>query len=264
MQAKLGRVVQLNGNKQLGMEMMKNAVEIYRQHMENESCSSKNIHVTIRYAQMLSSLGIVLCYEYPPDKMDEVLQYLYEALALQDSTLDQKSINRIQTLYYIGCALQKKGDPEKAREKMIESLKLIRDINNSHPYEASICIGLGRLLQKSDPEEAEKYMKDAFVIRKLPEKFSSDAHWKVAFAYQNIGGIMRDKGSINDAFDYFLDANDMFMRLIERESLECEDWLDSRSSSAPDYGIDIIERWKKDKEKLRNEMHRLVSRQSKE
>ena len=108
MQAELGQVVQLNGNKQLGMEMMKNAVEIYRRHMENESFSSKNIYVTIRYAQMLSALGIVLRYEYPPDKMDEVLECLYEALALQDSTLDQKSINRIRTLYYIGCTLQKK------------------------------------------------------------------------------------------------------------------------------------------------------------
>ena len=264
MQAELGRVIQLNGNKQLGMEMMKNAVELCKRHMEDEACRSKNTYVAIKYAQMLSAFGIVLRYEYPPDRMDEVLQYLYEALVLQDSTLDQKSINRVRTLYYIGCALQKKGDLEKAREKMMESLKLIRDSNYHHPYEASICTGLGRLLQKSDPEEAEKYMKDAFVIRKLPEKFSSDAHWKVAFAYQNVGEIMRDKGSKLDAFDYFLDANDMFMRLIERESLECEDWLDSRSSSAPDYGIDIIGRWKKDKEKLRNEMRRLVSKQSKE
>ena len=147
---------------------------------------------------------------------------------------------------------------------MMESLKLIRDIDDSHPYEASICTGLGRLLQTINPEEAEKYIKDAFMICKLPEKFSSDAHWKFAYAYQNIGEIRTDKGSMNDAFDYFLDANDMFMRLIERESLECEDWLDSCSSFAPDYGIDIIERWKNDKEKLRNEMCRLVSEESKE
>ena len=37
--------------------------------------------------------------------------------------------------------------------------------------------------------------------------------------------------------DNFMKANNMFVRLIERESSEYKEWLDSRSSSAPDYGI---------------------------
>ncbi len=53
-----------------------------------------------------------------------------------------------------------------------------------HPYKASIFTGLGRLLQKNCHDEAKKLMTDAFDIRKDPERFSSEAHWKVAFAYQ--------------------------------------------------------------------------------
>ena len=258
-QAELGRVIQLNGDKQLGIEMMKRAVDTCKKHMENESCTSKKIYVSIKYAQMLSAFGIVLRYEYPPERMDEALKYLYEALELQDSTLDEKSINRIRTLYYIGSTLHKKGELDQAKEKMMESLRLIHEIGYCHPYEASICTGLGRLLQESDPEEAEKYMNTAFDIRQNPEKFSSDAHWKVAFAYKNVGEIMQSRGLKVDAFQDFMKANNMFIRLIERESSEYEEWLDSRSSSAPDYGIDIIERWKKDQKKLFDEMSLLVN-----
>ena len=252
-QAELGRVVQLNGNKKLGIKMMKDAVHTCEKLMANETCEMKHIYVAIKYAQILAALGIVLRYEDPPE-LDEALQHLGKALALQDSTLDESSINRIRTLYYIGSVLQKKGDIRGAKEKMMQSLKLIESVDPSHPFKASIYMGLGRLLQNESPEEAEKYMKDAFFIRQDRKKFSSGAHWKVAFAYESIGELMLRKGSTTEAFHYFLDANNMFVRLIERESLEKEKWLDSRSYSDPDYGIDIINRWRKDKQSIENQM----------
>lgn len=240
--------------------MMKEAVDICKKHMENETCKTKNIHVGIKYAQMLASFGIVLRHERPPEEMNKALCHLEEALALQDSTLDEHSINRIRTLYYIGSAYQKMENTDKAKEKMIESLQLIEGIDPSHPYKASICTGLGRLLQTIDPdsEQAEKYMKDAFLIRQNPEKFSSEAHWKVAFAYRSVGELMLRKGSKVEAFKFLMDANNMFVRLIERESSEREEWLDSRSSSAPDYGIDIIDRWREDQKSISNKMQSLV------
>lgn len=238
--------------------MMKESVDICKQHLENETCKSKRIYVGIKYAQILAAYGIVLRYELPPDEMDKALECLNEALKLQNSTLEDSSINRIRTLYYIGCAYQKQGQVKMAREKMTESLQLIERVDPGHPYKASICTGLGRLLQKDDPYEAEKRMKEAFAIRKNREKFSSEAHWKVAFAYQDVGEMLRERGSKLDAFQDFLKANNMFERLIERESSEYEEWLDSRSSSAPDYGIDIIDRWKKYQEDVSKEMCKLL------
>lgn len=240
--------------------MMKEAVDTCKKHMGNEICKTPKIHVGIKYAQMLAAFGIVLRYERPPEEMNKALQYLEEALALQDSTLDEKSLNRIRTLYYIGSTYHKKGDFDMAKEKMVQSLQLIESVDSSHPYKASICTGLGRLLQTPDSEQAEKYLKDAFLIRRNPEKFSSEAHWKVAFAYRSVGELMFSKGSKVDAFDYLLDANNMLVRLIERESSEREEWLDSRSSSAPDYGIDIIDRWCEDQWSIRNEMQNLVEK----
>lgn len=263
-QAELGRVVQLNGNKKRGIEMMKEAVDVCKKHMENDTCKTKNIHVGIKYAQILAAFGIVLRYERPKEEMNTALQYLEEALALQDSTLDEKSINRIRTLYYIGSAYHKKEDFDRAKENMVQSLQLIEGVDPSHPYRASICTGLGRLLQAQDPdsEQAEKYMKQAFSIRRNPDKFSSEAHWKVAFAYQSVGELMLRKGSTIEAFKYFIDANNMFVRLIERESSEREEWLDSRSFSAPDYGIDIIDRWSDDQKSIITKMEHLIKYQS--
>lgn len=258
-QAELGRVVQLNGNKERGIEMMREAVDICRKHMENETCKTKNVHVGIKYAQMLAALAIVLRYERPLEEMGEALHYLEEAFELQDKTLDQQSIYRIRTLYYIGSVYQKMGDLYEAKHKMNQSLQLIENVDPSHPYKASICTGLGRLLQNVDSEQAEKHMRDAFSIRQNLEKFSSEAHWKVAFAYRSVGELMLRKESKKvEAFKFFMDANNMFVRLIERESSEREEWLDSRSSSAPDYGIDIIDRWRADQASISSEIQSLV------
>ncbi len=204
---------------------------------------------------MLAAFGVVLRYDSPSNEIRRALRYLNEAIELQDSTLAENSIHRIRTLYYIGNVFKEMGDEEKAKEKMIQSLELLEQ---RHPYKASIYTGLGRLLQMDSPEKAEEYMIDAFFIRKNSENFSSEAHWKVAFAYQDVGKLKKDRGAKGDAFRYFLKANNMFEQLIERESSEKEEWLDSRSSSAPDYGIDIIDRWKRDQEKIIDEMSHLV------
>ena len=252
-QAELGRVVQLNGNKKCGLEMIKKAINICEMHMDNATCKTKNIYVAIKYAQLLAAIGTVLRYEDPP-KLDEALQHLEKALALQDFTLDKRSIYRIRTLYYMGNVYQEKKDTDKAKEKMMQSLKLIEGVDPSHPLKASICTALGQLLQD---EEAEKYVKEAFHLRR--KKLSSEAHWKMAFAYQSVGKLlMLREGSTIEAFNHFLDANNMFARLIERESLEKEKWLDSRPSSAPDYGIDIIDSWRKEKEFIEKQMRSLV------
>ena len=168
-------------SKKLGIEMMKDAVDICKKHLENKTCKSQNIYAGIKYAQMLAAFGIVLRYESPSSEMSTALKYLNEALEMQDSTLHPNSIHRIRTLYYIGCAFKKMGDKERAREKMRMCQELIEC---RHPYKASIFTGLGRLLQKNCHDEAKKLMTDAFDIRKDPERFSSEAHWKVAFAYQ--------------------------------------------------------------------------------
>ncbi len=97
-------------SKKLGIEMMKDAVDICKKHLENKTCKSQNIYAGIKYAQMLAAFGIVLRYESPSSEMSTALKYLNEALEMQDSTLHP---NSIQTLYYIGCAFKKMGDKDR-------------------------------------------------------------------------------------------------------------------------------------------------------
>jgi tetratricopeptide (TPR) repeat protein len=260
-QAELGRVIQLNGDKEFGIGMMRDAVDVCKVHMDNEACLTKKIYISIKYAQMLATLGNVLSFESPSEEstLDKALNYLQEALELQDATHDEKSINRIRTLYYIGTVYQKKEDIDQAEKKMTQSLQLVESIDRSHPFRASICTGLGRLLQEKSPEKAEMYMKDAFFIRRDPQNFSSASHWKVAFAYRDLGAMKLREGLTIDAFDYFMEANNMFVRLIERESLESRKWLESRSSLSPDLGIDIIDRWRNDQRSISMQMTGFLS-----
>ena len=247
MQAELGRVVQLNGNKELGLQMMKKALEICRKHMNSsEPCAKTTLQISTRYAHILAAYGNVLRYlSHEKHKhLREALEALEEVQDIEKATLNSMGINHIRTLFYLGNVYQEMDSKEKAKENMLESLRLINKIDYTHPYKASILTGLGRLLENSEPKNAEKYMRDAFLIRNNRRKLSDEAHWKIAFAHESLGKMMLKNGDKNEACNNFIKANNMFIKLIERESSEEELWMDSRSSSAPDYGIDIIDRWK--------------------
>lgn len=223
-----------------------------------EDSGNKTTYINIKYAQILAAYGIVLRYHLPLERMHEAEQHLQEAISMQASTLDKRSINFIRSMYYLSATYHKMGKIEEARKKMCETYELMNEVDPSHPLNASICTGFGRLLEDIDPEKAEDYMRKAFAIRSNPEKFSSDAHWKLAFAYSSVGDMMLNRNCRVEAFVNLMEANNMFVRLIERESSEKELWLDSRPSSAPDYGIDIIDRWKKDQLHISKKLHDLI------
>lgn len=220
---------------------MKEAFVLLDKHIRHTAIEGKKTMVHVKYAQMLSNYGLILREK---GELSEARDILEKALEWQVSCLAENSIMTIRTLYNLGTVYHRLGLRDESESKIKTALDLVNSVDRKHPYKATIATGMAHLMVDcSEPHRAEPQLKEAVNIRSNVTKCCGETHHKVGFAFKSLGDIARSKGQVISARDYYMKAYSVYIRLIEREGRQKDDY---KPEVYLGHQISFVEDWKED------------------
>jgi len=151
---------------------------------------------------------------------DAAERHFRAALKLRRELYGEEHLKVAESLYFLGAAIQWKGDLPAAESYYQQALAIQRKLpggdNVYLPHMVSACATM-RQIQKGNDEATEALFREAL---NLFRKHYGEEHFTVAAAYVNLGGLYFQRGDLDEARARYQQALDISRKFFGGPSLE--------------------------------------------